>query len=460
MASPGQPQLAGCQIVERIRSDAISETYQAKQRDLGRLVLVKVLTPGILPSSPFAAALEREARLLAELSHPNVLALHDFIKQQDTMYLVLEHVDGWSIAGLVEKIGPLPPALAVAIGIQLARGLEHAHERGMVHRNLEPRNVLVSKTGIVKLIDFAVASEDRLPTAPELLEAKEALTTPHYMSPEQILGEPADPRSDVFSVGVLLHEMLSGKRPFDAPDNRSATQKIRHDPPPLLSKEVPGIPGTLERTVRRCLEKMPGDRFGSANELATALEESLFRAGGGAPEDVVARALYDGGLTLNEPASAARPTIASREPASIGPTVRLLFLCLGLIVVGGGVIQWIAARGDVAAVGRRTELLELAPQGAGHLRVVAQPWAVVFVDGQELATTPFATPIPLRPGKHYVRLEHPNAPTERREIELATGETILLDVTMKVTAPRRDAGAPPPPPDAGDGGADAARPSP
>lgn len=446
-----EPEFEGVQIVEKLRSGSIADLYHGLQQPLGRPVLIKALSSSILPSSPFAATLEREARLLAELHHPNILHVHDFVRRGDRMWLVLEHVDGWSLDELLAKTGRLAPAPATAIALEIARALEHAHQHGIVHRDVQPRNVLVARRGQIKLVNFAVAVDERLPTAPELLDGSSAFGGPLYMSPEQILGEPADPRSDLFSLGVVLYEMLSGRRPFDAPDDRSATQRIRHDAPVPLARLVPTLPGSLERAVMRCLEKMPSDRFFSASELALALEAVLAEQDGGSVREHVRRALEDAALIDAGPKSSGEPAPKLRTeapPAPLRKAILGLAVCSALVVVGGAVLSWTAWRqGGHTVIRGRSTRLELAPSRAAYLRVVAEPWAHVFVDGQKVETTPFARPIPLRAGTHYVRLEHPNAPTERRTVRLVAGETVLLDVKMSID-PRAllrsdDAGAAP-----------------
>ncbi len=441
---PPAERFDGCEVVKKLSTGPITDLYHAVQEPLGRPAFVKSLGSSILPSSPFAASLEREARLLAELNHPNILKVYDFVRRGERMWLVLEYVDGVSLDEVLKKTKRLPEAFACAVALEVCRALAHAHAHGVVHRDVQPKNVLIAADGALKLANFSVAFDERMPTAPELLEGGSGYGGPSYMSPEQILGERADGRSDLFSLGVLLYEMLSGERPFDGPDDRSTSLRIRRDPLPALGKKAPGISAVLERVTQRCLEKMPSDRFDSSQEACSILEAAARELGAEptAPllSDTLIRArLVEGSVRKGQGARTARP----RE-GGVGLAVSGLFLALALIVGGGLSIQLLSAKtagaSVAAAAGRRLELL---PAGHAFLRVVAHPWAHVIVDGQEVETTPFARSIPLTPGSHYVRLEHPNAAVERRTVELTPGETLLLDVTLKVIAPNPRVGGEP-----------------
>src|SRR5215475_10961920 len=227
---PGdEPAFDGYRVVAKIRSGPITDLYRAEQVELGRLVFIKALGRSILPASPFAVALEREARLLTDLDHPGIVRVLDFVKRERAMWLVLEHTDGFPLDEVVAKKGRLDPRAAVAIALLLADALAHAHAHGVVHRDLQPHNVLLAKTGAVKLTNFVAAAAERLPTAPELLEGSTGFGTPAYMSPEQLLGEPEDARSDLFSLGIVLYEMLTGKRPYDSGEDRPLSSRSRHD---------------------------------------------------------------------------------------------------------------------------------------------------------------------------------------------------------------------------------------
>jgi serine/threonine-protein kinase len=428
------PAFEGCHLVERVESGPVADLFRAVQQPLGRPVLIKALSTSILPSSPFAATLEREARLLAELHHPNILHVYDFVRRDDRMWLVLEDVDGFSVHAVLGKTPKLDQRAATAIALEVARALEHAHQRGIIHRDVQPRNVLISRRGDVKLVNFAIAVDERLPSLPELLDGRGNPAAPAYMSPEQILGEPADPRSDLFSLGVVLYEMLTGSRPFEGPDDRTTTQRIRHDPPPPLAQAAPHVPPALERAVYRCLEKLPTDRFRSAGELTRALEDILVTTGADGAATPVLSVLHDAGFVA--PPKAPRDTAAAKFSHVAAPSVARIVAVLALfgtlIAAGGAAIQLASGRSSAQGPARVASRLELVPAEAAYLRVVAEPWAHVVIDGQQVATTPHARPIPLPPGTHYVRLEHPDAPVERRTIELVAGETTLLDVKLSV----------------------------
>jgi serine/threonine protein kinase len=430
----------GCQVLRKISAGTVTDLYEAMQLPLGRRVLVKALSASMLPSSPFAASLEREARLLAELDHPNILRVHEFERRDDRMWLVLEHVDGWTLQELLETRPRLPPLLIVAVGVSVARALEHAHGKGIVHRDVRPANVAIGRDGSVKLAHFAVAVNERLPSLPELLDGASGSSRIAYMSPEQILGEQPDPRSDLFSLGITMYRALTGVWPF-GDGSEPATHQIRHQSPAPLGRLVSEVPGSLERAVHRCLQKVPADRFSSAAELAQALCAVLTELGQPSSRLAASRALEQAGLVEQTAESDAAPMsiVPPRETqaSAFRTTVLGLASACAMIVLGGTLVFALAGGSDLHASSRAgTGRLDLVPVGAGQLRVVADPWARVIVDGHEIDTTPFARSIPLRAGTHYVRLEHPQAPPERRTIHLVPGETVLLDVKMKVVRPQ------------------------
>jgi eukaryotic-like serine/threonine-protein kinase len=434
-----EPSFAECRILEEIGSGSISTVYKAVEQRLGRTVAIKALKSTIATSSPFAAHLEREARMLGELCHPNIAQLFHFEKSADQMYLVLEHVDGCSLSRLLAKKPKLPPVVAAAIGAQVARGLCHAHERGIVHRDVKPPNVLLSWRGDVKLVDFGIAQRERMPSLDEPIERADesaAFGTPAYMSPEQILGEFVDARSDLFSLGVVLYQMLAGVRPFDTDetkDRRATALRIRRDPPRPLRAREPDVPRALEYLVMRLLEKLPADRYASASTVADALDEFEHTTVSLAPRQVVVQALIDAGLAKPKaPAATAFAATATARPRRVAGAVAGFGMLSALLAFGGAAIQ----HGGRDREGSRERVAGSA-FGQGYLRVAATPWADVAVDGAHVEETPFARSIPFTPGRHYVTLTHPDAPAEQRVVEIADGETVTIEVSMSV----RDAGA-------------------
>ena len=431
----------GCEIVRKLSSGPVCDLYLAVQEPLGRTVLIKALGQNILPSSPFASTLEREARLLSELTHPGIVKVHDFVKRGDRMWLVLEHVDGVTLDELLTRAKRLTDSATVAIGLRLTEALAHAHAHSVVHRDLSPKNVFISKRGEIKLLNFALAVDERMPTAPELLDGGTGYLGPVYMSPEQILGEPADPRSDLFSLGVMLYELVSGTRPFEGPNERSTSLRIRQNPPPPLTQGGVKVSGSVERVIARCLEKLPSDRIGSANELAAELRQALAEAWDGAPEQAILNALAGAGLVEVKAAPPKQAVRVVRRTSLTSVAWGLLLIGLGA-VASGYVLR--RAFGPMEANRRAAAPLSTPGAEAAELRVVAHPWAHVFVDGQQRETTPFARPIRLSPGTHYIRLEHPNAVAERRTVSMAAGEAVLLEVDMKVVSPPSSAPTPNP----------------
>jgi serine/threonine-protein kinase len=441
---PELPHVPGFRVIEELGSGSLSSVYKAIEEPLGRVVALKVLRSTIAPTSPFALQLEREARVLSGLCHPNIGLLYRFAKTDASMYLVLEFVDGYSLATLLKKKPTVPPDCVAAIGAAMARGLSHAHDRGVVHRDIKPANVLVSRRGEVKVFDFGIAqraSGDPVGLSPLRLEDVAAFGTPAYMSPEQILGEAVDARSDVFSVGVVLYQLVCGARPFergDDTDGRPAAHRIRRDPPIPLHRRAPDVPPALERIIMRSIEKLPADRIGSTDALAEQLEELVAARRGVRGDRLVVEALEHAGLVAPAETSAAARRKDDRR-TSVRVAVGGLAVLGALAVAAGAALQTTARREGEAAGARP---LELIPSSPGYLRVLATPWAEVWIDGQRLDVTPFARAIPLPPGAHYVTLVHPDAPVEKRTVPIAPGETRTIDVVMAIpgSASRTDAG--------------------
>ncbi len=429
------PHFEGCEVVRQLRSGPATVWYLGRQVSLGRPVVIKALSPNVLPDSAFAEPLAREAQVLARLHHPNIVQLYDYVNRDTRMWQVLEFVDGWTLDQVQQELGKFSMQAALAVCLMLCRTLEYVHQQQIVHRDVQPRNIWISTEGEIKLGNFFLAVDQSAGSPAERLETETGFSGPSYMSPEQVLGEPADARSDLFSLGVVLYELLCGKRPFDAEDNRSTSQRIRHEPPTPLSQLLPDLPPAVERIIHRALQKLPADRFADAGEMSRVLEQALSQFGDANPQPIIQEALAGANMVEAQPPPAAPARIA-RDLHPVISALRFYAACTVLIVAGSfSVEHFLQGNGKPA---EKNTTLELLPKQGGSLRAVARPWAHVFVDGQQVATTPFATPIPLRPGTHYVRFDHPKAPSEHRTISVHPQQSIFLDVQMRLDLPQDD----------------------
>ncbi len=279
--SPGY-KIGPYEIVALLGVGGMGEVYRARDGRLGRDVAVKVLPESLVKDGDRLHRFEQEARSVAALNHPNILAIHDVGEQGNLPYLVSELLEGHSLRVELET-GALPPRKATDFAVQIARGLAAAHEKNIIHRDLKPDNVFITKDGRVKILDFGLAklvsaangadvdvammTMTSLPT-----EAGVVMGTVGYMAPEQVRGAAVDSRTDIFAFGAVLYEMVSGRRAFHR-DTAAETMTaiLKEDPPELAEAIQPVSPG-LERIIRRCLEKNPEQRFQSAKDLAFALE--------------------------------------------------------------------------------------------------------------------------------------------------------------------------------------------
>ncbi len=269
------------EIVGLLGSGGMGEVYRARDTRLGREVAVKILPTEYADQHDRVRRFEREARAVAALNHPNILILHDIGTHNGAPYLVTELLEGQSLRDLLAE-GPLPIRTAMDIGVQVAEGLAAAHEKGVVHRDLKPDNLFITKDGRVKILDFGLA---RLRSREPLPEEgrSEALTldnptregailgTPGYMAPEQVRGFPVDARTDIFAVGCVLYEILSGRSAFKGETKADALSSVLVLEPKPLSEVRPQISRALERVVFRCIEKKPEDRYQSTRDLVTEM---------------------------------------------------------------------------------------------------------------------------------------------------------------------------------------------
>jgi serine/threonine-protein kinase len=282
MALTAGTRLGAYQILAPLGAGGMGEVYRATDTRLGREVAVKVVSGHLMDDVNALARFEREARTVAALSHPNIVALYDVGRQNGVVFAVMELLQGET---LERYLSTQPPSWsrALDIAVSVADGLASAHAKGLVHRDLKPANIFITDDGLVKLLDFGLAKEDPFrstsqtgrPTAAAETAPGAILGTVGYMSPEQVRGERADHRSDIFSLGCVLYETLSGRRPFRGDTPAETLAAILRDQPSELATAEGQLPPRVGAVVRRCLEKNPDQRFQSARDLAFALREIL-----------------------------------------------------------------------------------------------------------------------------------------------------------------------------------------
>jgi class 3 adenylate cyclase/tRNA A-37 threonylcarbamoyl transferase component Bud32 len=346
-------------LIKRIGSGGMAEVYLAYDEVLEREVAFKVLDRKHAESKEAVERFRREARSAASLSHdPNIVAIHDRGETQDgTYYIVMEYMEGGTLEDLIEREGPLPPGRATEITIQVAKALSVAHEKGVVHRDIKPQNILLSRTGEAKVADFGIA---RAATATTMTQAGSVMGTVHYISPEQALGEAATPRSDLYSLGVVLYEMLTGKLPYDA--ETTAGIIMQHvgglsRSPRETNREVPE---ELDAVTARLLAREPEDRYPDAH----ALVEDLDRAREGLPLD-----------------AATMERRAARKSGG-GLKSRGVLAALGLVLASVGVIAAVAIAQGLGPFAEPSTLSGVGPLEPGTYRTDEFEPALTFSVGE------------------------------------------------------------------------------
>jgi len=332
--------------------------YRAHDESLRRDVALKVMPR--TGNEERRQRFLREARSAAGITHPNVAVVHQIGEDEGRIYIAMELVNGESLRQRLER-GPFAEPTALQLAGQIAQGLAAAHDRGIVHRDLKPENVMITADGVVKLLDFGLAKTEADTRSADRAEVALAKTetlvtsdegrvmgTPEYMSPEQALGEPLDVRSDVFSFGIVLYEMLAGKRPFSGSSTGAVMVAIARDAPPPLRERVPSIEATTEAVVNRCLAKAPAERFADASEIVAALAKPH----GTKTATTVSRTEVQ---PLSRPASASTSTGAGSSRSW-----RTAALLLGLVVAVLGGWRWVAVRSSRPTVTPTSSALPVA----------------------------------------------------------------------------------------------------
>jgi hypothetical protein len=332
------PEINSYEIKEEIGRGGMATVYLAWQPSLARPVALKVLPPYFAQDYELVARFKHEAHAVAQLRHPGIVQIYDFGQEGDWFYLAMEYLSGGSLQSKLAEAGRLPPAEAVRIAAQVAEGLHHAHDKGFVHRDIKPSNILLSEKGDAVIVDFGIVKALR--SAKLTRTAASGMGTSEYMSPEQSGGGDVDARSDLYSLGAVLYEVLTGSVPFSGEPAAIVHSHI-YDAPPPPSGLNPGIEPRLEEVILRLLAKNPSERFADASELVDSLR-SLDRP---APQAKATLLRRDRLLADPQPdppvevdgGSQAGPLWIRYRMALIGAAVMMIFASVG----------WLAGYGDL-----------------------------------------------------------------------------------------------------------------
>ena len=255
--------------VKCIAKGGMSNIFRARQPALDRYIVVKKLKDELVSNNEMVERFRREARALASVLHQNIAHVYDFVEATRESYIVMEYIEGLDLSTIVEKVGHLPPRLAAGILLGVARGVGYIHGHNLIHRDIKPSNIRITNRGGVKLMDFGIVMDvdNHGLTRPGMM-----VGSPNYLSPEQVLGDSISPRADLFLMGIVFYEMLTGTRPFKEENGETVFQRIRE------AKYIPAremqsqVPAALDKIVRRMLQKNPDKRYASVKELIYDLE--------------------------------------------------------------------------------------------------------------------------------------------------------------------------------------------
>jgi len=376
------------EIIEELGRGSMGVVYRAYDPQIDRVVALKALREDRVTSKDFVQRFLKEAKAIGRLSHPNIVTVFDVGEDHGTIYIAMELLEGIPLNRKVdEKSVSLQEA--VGFGIQMAETLGYAHQKGIIHRDVKPSNIILQSSGQIKMTDFGIARiEDA--SASVQTQAGEILGTPAYMSPEQVFGRPVDGRSDLFSLGIILYELCTGKRPFSGENMVAVFHAVTQNHPPEPMKLNPAISQKLSQIIMKCLKKAPEERFETGHALAHALSENLEKK-----EPPLQKAPKRKGLFISI----------------------LILLVLGL----GGFSYYFSQKVKPPPAEEKVFL--------SSLRVESEPLgAQVFVDGTFRGKTPLTLGLPVK--KYEVRLTFPEHHDWEAQVQLTKGEETPLQVRL------------------------------
>ena len=459
-------QLGRFKITGTLGKGAMGTVYRAHDPLIDRTVAIKTIgCAGLSPAEAkaFEARFYSEAKSAGRLNHPNIVTIHDAGRTDDLAYIAMEYLNGRTLQEIIDAGVALPVERSAEIAARIADGLAFAHANGVVHRDIKPANIMVFDNGTVKIADFGVA---QIPTGSQTVDGM-TCGSPKYMSPEQINSSKVDGRSDIFSLGVVLYEMLVGRPPFTGDNLNAILFQVLNSAPPLPSSYNPGLPHGFDRIVARALAKNPDKRYQNASQMAAdlrkwrrivkasqkelAANDSSLSAGTtghpgkagrrsagnrgiwstpivryGLPAILIASVASWALLHRSTPTSASLPGIATAEPtpASAPPTVSP--------VATPPVEPLAEKKPEVLAVAapatpETVAAPPLAPPPAdARIRLAIAPWGEVRVNGKMLGVSPPLNELRLPPGKHSIEIRNGDFAPYRRNVDLAADASLRI----------------------------------
>ena len=385
------------ELIEKIGEGGMAVVYKGKDRLLNRYVAIKILRPEYTKDEQFIESFRRESQAAAGLSHPNIVGVYDVGKEGNIHFIVMELIDGKTLSEVIKEKGRLEYKEAINITLQVASALSLAHKNQIIHRDIKPHNILITSTGVAKLTDFGIAKAVSAATIAG--GSNKIMGSVHYFSPEQARGAYVDERSDIYSLGIVLFEMLTGKVPFDGDNPVSIALMHINDPMPSLTKEVPGVPPQLEKIVNKATEKYQSNRYRNVDEMISDLEDIEFVT------KVIGKnafAVEDNSSDASQPKQERKngeeaPVPARKErqrnersDSSKDKNKMTLFIVIGVVIVAiaaliglGSMLGWFGGSDEITVPNFVGKTLEEATAEAEEKGLVIQEGDLVFSPDQE-----------------------------------------------------------------------------
>ena len=385
------------ELIEKIGEGGMAVVYKGKDRLLNRYVAIKILRPEYTKDEQFIESFRRESQAAAGLSHPNIVGVYDVGKEGNIHFIVMELIDGKTLSEVIKEKGRLEYKEAINITLQVASALSLAHKNQIIHRDIKPHNILITSTGVAKLADFGIAKAVSAATIAG--GSNKIMGSVHYFSPEQARGAYVDERSDIYSLGIVLFEMLTGKVPFDGDNPVSIALMHINDPMPSLTKEVPGVPPQLEKIVNKATEKYQSNRYRNVDEMISDLEDIEFVT------KVIGKnafAVEDNSADASQPKQERKngeeaPVPARKErqrnersDSSKDKNKRTLCIVIGVVIVAiaaliglGSMLGWFGGSDEITVPNFVGKTLEEATAEAEEKGLVIQEGDLVFSPDQE-----------------------------------------------------------------------------